>query len=315
LSIPTSAPEFREPLALAAVRLLYLCLSWSAKDPSFRWFEKGAHIVPLPAAASIALRPVLQGPERRGAVIAAYPVGCYIAVDAAPGILAFTGTAASRLPNAAVIAAPELPFRVRPGDAVRLGDGVISLCGNAIRIGRWFNPSPVLGSVDPARLARGLEALESIPLSGGIDDHPAVARLNAACRTGDPDRITEAGPPLVGLGPGLTPSGDDLLAGVLFGLRALGSIRIADALAAPVLAATARTTPISAALLHCAAAGLPCGEAAGLLLAVTADSDVPEAAERVRRLGHTSGADLARGLILACRTVLEGATAWPNSSS
>jgi hypothetical protein len=278
-------------------------------------FTKGAHIVPLPAAASIALRPVLQGPERQGTVIAAYPVGCYIAVDAEPGIVALTGTAASRLPNAAVIAAPELPFRARPGDAARVGDGVISLCGHVISIRRWFDPSPALGRVDPARLARGLDALESIALPGGIDDHPAVARLNAACRTGDPDRIAEAGPPLVGLGPGLTPSGDDLLAGVLFGLRVLGSVRAADALAAPVLAATARTTPISAALLHCAAAGLPCGEAADLLLAVTADGDVPEAAERLRRLGHTSGADLARGLILACRIVLEGATAWPNSSS
>lgn len=261
------------------------------------------------------LRPVLQGPERQGRVIAAYPVGCYIAVDAAPGVLALTGTAASRLPNAAVIAAPELPFRVRSGDTVRLGGAAITLRGVAISIRRWRDPSPLLGRVDPARLARGLSTLESIALPGGIDDHPAVARLTAACRTGDPHRIAEAGPPLVGLGPGLTPSGDDLLAGVLFGFRALGSARAADLLASPVLAAASRTTPISAALLRCAAAGQPCGEAADLLLAVTADGDVADAAERLRRLGHTSGADLARGLILACRTFLEGAVACPNSSS
>lgn len=268
----------------------------------------------VPAAASIVLRPMLEGPERHGRVIAAFTVGCYIAVDAAPGVVAVTGTRASLLPNAIVAAAPLPPLRVRAGDSARFRDGSVVLGGVEIKVRRWRDPAPVLGRVDPLRLARGLSTLESSAAPGGIDAHPAVARLTAACRTGSRHRIAAAGPPLVGLGPGLTPSGDDLLAGLLFGLRALDLANLADALAAPVLAAAARTTPISAALLRCAAAGQPCGEAADLLLAVTADDGVAAAAERLRGLGHTSGADLARGLILACRTYLEGATAWQNSS-
>ena len=61
---------------------------------------------------------------------------------------------------------------------------------------------------------------------------------------------------LIGLGPGLTPSGDDLLGGVLITLRALGWPQAADTLGCWLLPrARARTHAISYAHLACAAGG------------------------------------------------------------
>ena len=60
---------------------------------------------------------------------------------------------------------------------------------------------------------------------------------------------------LIGLGPGLTPSGDDFLCGVMATLHYLGGSAVARRLAEGVLAAAAETNLISAAYLRCAAEG------------------------------------------------------------
>ncbi len=66
----------------------------------------------------------------------------------------------------------------------------------------------------------------------------------------------EAVSPLIGLGPGLTPSGDDFLSGALALLDALGERDVHAAMArAIVAAAPALTSPLSACLLRAARAG------------------------------------------------------------
>src|SRR5215470_4085255 len=61
---------------------------------------------------------------------------------------------------------------------------------------------------------------------------------------------------LVGLGPGLTPSGDDLLCGALVALYAIGEAEAARALYAAISGAAHRaTSPLSAAFLRAAAEG------------------------------------------------------------
>jgi hypothetical protein len=66
------------------------------------------------------------------------------------------------------------------------------------------------------------------------------------------DELAEAG---LGLGPGLTPSGDDFIGGLLFSLHVAGTcdaslVAVAEACGERVsLLAPARTTPVSAALL------------------------------------------------------------------
>ncbi len=110
---------------------------------------------------------------------------------------------------------------------------------------------------------------------------------------------------LLGLGVGLTPSGDDLLAGIVASLvwqARLGAIPadFAQRLVGVVRrAARDRTNGISARLLWHAGDGLlyaPAMELGAALLA----GDVAAIAEPARRLlsiGHSSGADMATGLL------------------
>jgi hypothetical protein len=80
---------------------------------------------------------------------------------------------------------------------------------------------------------------------------------------------------------------------------------LADWLGAAVTAdAGTRTTALAATLLHCAAAGGACAEVASVLRCV-ADGEPPDAAvRRLLAVGHTSGADLAHGVLAGCRAVL-----------
>jgi hypothetical protein len=109
---------------------------------------------------------------------------------------------------------------------------------------------------------------------------------------------------LIGLGPGLTPSGDDLLGGALVALGLLGRIDLRDALwhgmREPALA---DANAISHAHLRAAARGL--GGAA--LHAVLNDiltgttEALPRRLAAVEAVGHTSGWDALAGAVLVLR--------------
>lgn len=110
---------------------------------------------------------------------------------------------------------------------------------------------------------------------------------------------------LIGLGPGLTPSGDDYLGGVLVALRWLGRGAQADSLwrwLEPRLAAG--TSAISAAHLAAAAGG----EAHEALHEVLRDMSAWEAPDllpalaRLDAIGHTSGWDALAGIVAVART-------------
>ena len=103
---------------------------------------------------------------------------------------------------------------------------------------------------------------------------------------------------LVGLGPGLTPSGDDLIGGALCALHAAGRDRITARLAGWALPlARSRTNRISYAHLACAAEG-ECAEAVNdAIVAIIAGE--PADLARINALGHTSGWDALAGATLA----------------
>jgi hypothetical protein len=119
----------------------------------------------------------------------------------------------------------------------------------------------------------------------------------------------EAPPPaidaLIGLGPGLTPSGDDFLCGAMAALHYLHRADVASRLAAIVLPRLSATNLISAAYLRCASTGdassvlfdvLDCLHAADeLLLAQRLDA--------VDRVGHTSGWDCLAGAGAVCAEI------------
>ena len=110
---------------------------------------------------------------------------------------------------------------------------------------------------------------------------------------------------LIGLGPGLTPSGDDYLGGVLVALRWVGRGSQADSLwrwLEPRI--PERTGAISAAHLA-AAAGGEMHEALHDVLRDLSAWDTPDllpALSRLDAVGHTSGWDALAGIVAVART-------------
>lgn len=115
---------------------------------------------------------------------------------------------------------------------------------------------------------------------------------------------------LMGLGPGLTPSGDDLLAGMALALHATrqssGQSSIAASLAEHIRAAPPGTTnAISMAHLDAALADLPGQAIHAAISAIVADKrgEYEEILTTLDRVGHCSGWDmLAGGMIVLAAT-------------
>jgi hypothetical protein len=185
-----------------------------------------------------------------------------------------------------------------------------------------WRPAPSPGDRSPAAFARGVAILaaiaaERVPADGFGRLIPALATaalapsarrdlgplldwLEAALVTGAPI----AAPPveaaaLLGLGPGLTPAGDDLVAGILLALHDLGRGDVARPLAEFMLEeAGSRTGTISRAHLACAAAGEGAAAVHAALAAVwSADpSSMAAALDAAAAIGHTSGWDALAGI-------------------
>jgi hypothetical protein len=135
----------------------------------------------------------------------------------------------------------------------------------------------------------------------------------AALRRGD--LLTFAG--LVGgRGAGLTPAGDDLLAGVLLVACALRDASPTDMWMLRRCAHGAPTNDIARAFLACAARGR-CIEPAHALLNGLADADrraVQSAADELRRFGSSSGAALTYGIRTALLELPNRAVESPRST-
>lgn len=243
----------------------------------------GPGVVKLAGAASSAVRDLLSGPTRTGRLVACFPGCAYL--DVGGRLVALEAADGLRLPCAVTLAVPaaQRPLAgLAPGDAVTAGDRRLVVGDLVVEVGRWWAPSRPRHAAVPAPHPTGT------PAAG-----PGWDRLVLG---------------LLGLGPGLTPAGDDLLAGLLVGLSDRPDVR--DPLAAAVQRhAPARTTWLSAELLRLAAAGLaaPAVVAVADALAGHADDDaLPRALPALLAVGHTSGPALARGLLLAAGTAARG---------
>jgi hypothetical protein len=115
-------------------------------------------------------------------------------------------------------------------------------------------------ALDDLGTPRGLAAMLKAETSDIPDEMAgramaAIERLRIACAADNAVGALEAARPLLGLGQGLTPAGDDLLGGVFFARSLLARGGSADddawrqAGAALVAAARVETHPVSAALL------------------------------------------------------------------
>jgi hypothetical protein len=122
----------------------------------------------------------------------------------------------------------------------------------------------------------------------------------------DPQILPEAARILIGLGPGLTPSGDDFIGGALIALRALGTRESAKRLAAWVLPlARERTGLVSFAHLACAADGEGAAALHEALVALCRPEKgaIKECLRAIDTLGHSSGWDALAGLSMACAAI------------
>ena len=136
-------------------------------------------------------------------------------------------------------------------------------------------------------------------------------RLLRATRSRQTDHAVAAIGRLIGRGPGLTPTGDDLLVGFLAGLRVAagsraGRLAFLDRLGGAVIGAAARTNEISQTFLRHAVAGCvaePLAMLARHIGAAAPPEEVERATARLLGFGHTSGADATLGLLL-------GLAAW-----
>ena len=176
------------------------------------------------------------------------------------------------LPRGPLVARLQALPRLRVGDAVELDPGSV------------WSPAPCR-CPDPsgleAALRGALRQADWRPWFTAWPSHAAASALLGAL----PDLPANA-QVLVGLGPGLTPAGDDVLAGYALCRRALGR---------EVPALDLRGTgAISRELLACALVGLPAEDEAALITGPTL-----AAALRVALHGATSGLATLLGMLAA----------------
>lgn len=285
----------------------------------------------LPGAASTSLRALLNGPQRPAEILAAFRQAVYLQVtsDCADGcareddVVAVLTLDALRLPGSVVLPAATgarpRNLRPTPGDdaLAMVGGGRISLPGLTVVVARWWRPRRAHALPRNAQVRRRTVALTALvpPLPTKLA--APVRALTLALRHGHSDVARIAARRLVGLGPGLTPAGDDVLAGLLLTLNA-GPTRahsLGVELATAVVADAAdRTTSLSASLLRQAARGEAVPEVIDLVDrlaadAITAGPDMAASLRKLLSVGSSSGNALAHGVLLGARTIAGSAHA------
>jgi hypothetical protein len=248
-------------------------------------------------SASIRVLGHVAGPHRSASVVHAGPHAVYLDVE---GHCTCLLTAhATQVPCGIRTTLDVLP-EVSPGDLASVENGTVSLPGLDVLVGAIVDTTvPVLEPAAVARWSAPLARLAEAPTRRVRDLLPGAA-LDALHRS-DPAAV----PALLGLGPGLTPLGDDVLGGWLatsVATRHPGREAVASAVA---LTARERTTTVSATLLACAARGEVVPELRRLLAAVGAGdtSDVQQALDALVAVGDTSGAGALLGTVIALESL------------
>jgi hypothetical protein len=224
--------------------------------------------------------------RRRGRVEVVFPHAAYMHLGDA-----WLMAAERHVPFGPLSLTVNAPLDLRPGMPARVEGEQLLLGGFAVSITRLREhrpPSPPRESAEPSAVAEAAAVVRAecgdapAPLRNGID----------ALRCG---RLTDAVQTLAGLGEGLTPAGDDVLAGYA-AWRAAEKRPVA---LAPL--AEGRSSPIGQAYLRCAERGELPDAAAALLAAIRRGSTrgVEAALPGLRGWGSSSGVALAWGMAAA----------------
>jgi len=181
---------------------------------------------------------------------------------------------------------------------------------------RWPLSLSPLQLIDVAKAVAGRMAVEApveglSGLYGGRETPLArVARRRIArfeswlCNALETDRVSsDAVQDLIGLGPGLTPSGDDFLVGALALLDALAETKAHVAVASAInTSPRGLTSALSGCLLRAAAAS-HVGENLHSAIAALISGDVDAAVAAIRNIGHSSGWDMLAGAATTLQVV------------
>lgn len=255
---------------------------------------------PLPAVAPLPLWDVLRAVPRRGRVLGATPAAVYLELagrGAHPAVLAVVAARSVHLPLALRLTG-DVPLDGLESGAT-VGGGAVRWGRVAVRPARWVDPRPRLaGAPRCDQVDEAARILQALAPDAGLDPRSAP-EVAAALSRGDPGPAMG----LIGAGPGLTPAGDDLVAGVLAALAIVGRPE-PGAVSAIVARAAGATTSLSAALLRCAAAGQMVPQAGALLRALVEPGPVGAPLRTLLAVGATSGPALALGLVEGVRSAL-----------
>lgn len=234
------------------------------------------------------------------------------------GLLAVADDAVGGLPDGVSIAAGDLRrLGVRQGMRVTISATrwAIPEARLQIELGAARPWSPILSVVPTpdwsgrrGMVARRLEsAVASGSLLGGLlisGADVAMVDLNDAISRRDTAAAAAAAQRLVGRGPGLTPAGDDIIAGAEAALHAIAH-PMAGFAGAVLADVGSRTTEVSAAMLRHAAAGA-FAERIHRLIQATLVDDLAPTGDPLRGTadwGATSGTDALAGVVLAMDAV------------
>lgn len=294
----------------------------------------------IPVAASAAIAPVLQS-RPSSAIVRAVSHNVWVMVVDGPSpwtrLVTVVSHGGVHHPAAVVLPRSARPLAVCAGDKITIGDGGIAVAGTRLQVARWWNPRVRLRHGRPrgrslrmsrrsARLREYLDgalvggaraggarggaggAVSGVADTGGSDVgvlHRIVAVASSLTTSGVGGTFEDVVGRLVGFGPGTTPAGDDLLAGIIATLAAIDHpARWPLAGAVERQLAAGKTTLVSAALLHHATNADVADEARGVIrwvIDANHGSDTLPRGElgRLLGLGASSGWALAYGIAMA----------------
>ncbi len=213
--------------------------------------------------ASVLCVGLVDSPDRTLRVVHRAAHAAQLADDSGRVVCCVMNRRAVRLPSAIV-----LPDGITVPSSISVGDGAVTIAGVPQPVVRWFRPARP----------------RTPPVRGRVD----VRAISALAREV---------PELIGLGPGLTPYGDDVVSGALVACRAAapGSEReIVAALAR--LDLEQRTTATSAHLVRAAAHGWCVDPVADYLVALAGGGALEPSRQALLSLGRTSGAGVLEGI-------------------
>lgn len=243
--------------------------------------------------------------EASGTVIGVF--GHTVHVEAGGEVIAVQPADAPRMPNGVGVEVSTWPESVAPGRSVELTSRGLILDGIAVSwsggetdhwdpaVARW----PAEGCPGVAERGAALARLGAPSWSGGLhlqEGASSAKRLIESAANVDPDIGAAAASRLIGLGGGLTPVGDDVIAATALTILALGEATgrstaetVAWIEAVVPAELERRTIPVSVTLLRLAADGDAIGPAAELLDPGSSDSALASAAAELSRIGHSTG--------------------------